>query len=167
MPHNTFTILPIEAFFAQVPPGAHIQIYTDGACSGNPGPGGWAFLMIYDKIAAQDFGNEAATTNNRMELNAALQAVKALPTHIPATLHTDSRYVRDGMSTWIHGWQRNGWKSSTGKAIKNQDLWQDLVQSSATHKIRWEWVAGHSDHPLNDHVDSLARQAILALQIVV
>ena len=133
-----------------------ITIYTDGACLGNPGPGGWAALLRMDDKERELSGGEALTTNNRMELTAAIRALEALKKPCRVELHTDSQYVRDGITRWIHGWQRNGWRTADKKPVKNAELWQELLDAARPHRIAWHWVKGHSGHPENDRVDALA-----------
>lgn len=137
-----------------------VTIYTDGACSMNPGPGGWAALLMYGGREKMISGFVAETTNNRMELMAAIEALKALRGKQSVDLWTDSTYVRQGITEWIKGWKARGWKSAQKKPIKNQDLWIELDQQAQKHVVRWHWVKGHSNHPLNDRVDEAARQAI-------
>jgi ribonuclease HI len=134
-----------------------VDIYTDGACSGNPGPGGWGAQLRYGDHVKELWGGEAAgTTNNRMELMAAIRGLEALKRPCRVTLHTDSVYVRDGITRWIHKWRQNGWRTSDKKPVKNAELWQELVEASAPHRVEWHWVKGHSGHPENDRVDALA-----------
>ena len=137
-----------------------VEIFTDGACRGNPGPGGWAALIRFRSGARSRerelAGGEPQTTNNRMELMAAIEALNALKKPCRVKLTTDSVYVRDGITRWIHGWQRNGWRTSDRKPVKNADLWQLLLDAVARHRIEWHWVKGHSGHPENDRVDELA-----------
>jgi ribonuclease HI len=139
-----------------------VEIFTDGACRGNPGPGGWAALVRLDSPTGararerELVGGEPLTTNNRMELVAAIEALNALTRPCRVQLHTDSQYVRDGITRWIHAWQRNGWRTSDRKPVKNADLWQQLLEAVARHRIEWHWVKGHSGHPENDRVDALA-----------
>ncbi len=137
-----------------------IEIWTDGACSGNPGPGGWGVLMISGEHRRELSGGEAATTNNRMEMRAAIEALGALKQPSRVRLHTDSTYLKDGLSKWIHGWKRNGWKTAAKKPVKNQDLWQALDLACERHDIEWVWVKGHAGDPGNERADALARQAI-------
>lgn len=137
-----------------------VDIYTDGACSGNPGPGGWGVLMIYKDREKELCGGEAATTNNRMELMAAIQALEALKRDAHVRIHTDSNYVKDGITKWIHGWKKNGWKNAAKQPVKNAELWRRLEAAISTHKVTWHWVKGHSDHPENDRADALARQGM-------
>ncbi|MEM6535101.1 MAG: ribonuclease HI [Pseudomonadota bacterium] len=135
-----------------------IDIWTDGACSGNPGPGGWGVLLKAGDKTKELFGGEAATTNNRMELMAAIEALNALSKPTKVRLHTDSTYVKDGLTKWIHGWKRNGWKTAAKKPVKNQDLWQALDAACARHDIAWIWVKGHAGDPGNEKADALARK---------
>ena len=133
-----------------------ITIYTDGACSGNPGPGGWAALLQYDGREKELSGSEPATTNNRMELMAAIMALRSLKEPCAVTLHTDSTYVMKGMTEWVRGWERKGWKTADKKPVKNVDLWQELLAAAKPHKVQWLWVKAHNGHPENDRVDALA-----------
>ena len=133
-----------------------VEIFTDGACKGNPGPGGWAALIRSGEREREISGGEPATTNNRMELMAAIMALEALKRPCRVQLHTDSNYVRDGITKWIHGWLRNGWRTSDRKPVKNAELWQRLLEATKRHRIEWHWVKGHSGHPENDRVDAIA-----------
>jgi ribonuclease HI len=133
-----------------------VEIYTDGACRGNPGPGGWAALLRTGKKERVLSGGEQLATNNRMELTAAIKGLEALKRPCRVQLHTDSQYVRDGITKWIHGWRRNGWKTADKKPVKNAELWQELLDAAAPHRVEWHWVKGHSGHPENDRVDALA-----------
>lgn len=135
----------------------NIQIWTDGACSGNPGPGGWGALLVAGQKRKEIRGGEADTTNNRMELMAAIEALNALKKPSLVTLHTDSTYVKDGLTKWIHGWKRNGWKTAAKKQVKNKDLWQMLEQACERHEIKWVWVKGHAGDAGNETADELAR----------
>lgn len=137
-----------------------VDLYTDGACSGNPGPGGWGVLMLYKDNERELCGGEPATTNNRMELMAAIQGLEALKRGVKVRIHTDSTYVKDGITKWIHGWKKNGWKTSAKKPVKNAELWQRLETAIERHDVSWHWVKGHSDHPENDRADALARQGM-------
>jgi ribonuclease HI len=137
-----------------------VIIYTDGACKGNPGPGGWGVLMISGEHRRELCGGESLTTNNRMELTAAIEALRALKRPTNARLFTDSSYVKQGIETWIHGWKRNGWRTSDKKPVKNADLWQTLDALVATQKVEWRWVKGHSGDPGNDRADALSNQGI-------
>lgn len=143
--------------------GKAVTIYTDGACSGNPGPGGWGALLIYDGVEKELSGGELETTNNRMELLAAIRALEAIKRPCRIELYTDSNYLRQGITEWVHGWKRNGWKTADRKAVKNVDLWEQLHALVDKHDISWHWVKGHSGDVHNDRVDALARQAIKTL----
>ena len=136
-----------------------IEIYTDGACLGNPGPGGWGALLRYKATERELSGGEAQTTNNRMELMGAIAALEALTEPCEIVLHTDSQYVRQGITQWLRNWIKRGWKTAGGGAVKNQDLWQRLQAASERHSIDWRWVKGHSGHPENERVDALASAA--------
>ncbi len=139
-----------------------LTIYTDGACSGNPGPGGWGVLILMDNGVAKELsGSETLTTNNRMELLAAIRGLETANLQDKITLITDSVYVKDGITIWIHNWKKNGWKTANKKPVKNIDLWQQLDVLSHQLDITWKWVKGHSNHPENDRVDYLARTAII------
>lgn len=140
--------------------GDGIDIYTDGACSGNPGPGGWGVLMIWKGHEKELCGGETQTTNNRMELMAAIQGLEALKRNVPVRIHTDSTYVRDGITRWIHAWKANGWKTSAKKPVKNAELWQRLEEAQKGHDVTWHWVKGHAGHPENERADALARQGM-------
>ncbi len=133
-----------------------IEIFTDGACSGNPGPGGWGVLIIDGDTRTEMNGGESETTNNRMEMRAAIEALKATG-DAPVVLHTDSQYVKNGINDWINGWKRNGWKTAARKPVKNKDLWQELDALTESRDIDWRWVKGHSGHPGNERADELAR----------
>jgi ribonuclease HI len=133
-----------------------VEIFTDGACRGNPGPGGWAALLRMGGKERELSGGESLTTNNRMELTAAISGLEALKKPCRVELHTDSQYVRDGITRWIHAWQRNGWRTADKKPVKNADLWQELLDAAKPHRISWHWVKGHSGHPENNRVDALA-----------
>ena len=136
-----------------------ITIYTDGACSGNPGAGGWGVILRYGKIEKELSGGEFQTTNNRMELQAVIEALKALKKECEITLYTDSKYVMDGVNEWMPNWKRNGWKTTNKKSpVKNIELWQELDVLLVKHKIKWVWVKGHNGHPENERVDKLARE---------
>lgn len=137
-----------------------VVIYTDGACSGNPGPGGWGVLMLWGEHEKELTGGEFETTNNRMELMAAIEALRALKRRCHVELHTDSTYVKNGITEWIHGWKAKGWKTSNKKPVKNADLWQALDAEAARHDIDWHWVKGHSGHAENDRADALANQGM-------
>ncbi|HEX3861048.1 MAG TPA: ribonuclease HI [Stellaceae bacterium] len=137
-----------------------VEIFTDGACSGNPGPGGWGALMRFNGIEREIAGGETPTTNNRMELMAAIAALEALKRPCHVALYTDSRYVCDGITKWVAGWKARDWRTADKKPVKNVDLWQRLVQAAAPHQIKWNWVRGHAGHPENERADALARGAI-------
>ena len=140
-----------------------VHTYTDGACRGNPGPGGWGALLVYGGQEKLLSGSEAHTTNNRMELMAAIAGLEALTRDSVVHLTTDSQYVRQGITSWIAGWKRNGWKTAAKKPVKNQDLWERLDNALATHSVEWFWVKGHSGHPENERVDQAANDAIDAM----
>jgi ribonuclease HI len=139
------------------PARKHVEIHTDGACLGNPGPGGWAALLRWRGQERELAGGEPDTTNNRMELMAAISALEALREPCDATLHTDSQYVRQGITLWMPNWVRRGWKTAGGDPVKNRDLWERLNVAAASHKVDWRWVKGHSGDPDNERVDELAR----------
>ena len=140
-----------------------VEIYTDGACRGNPGPGGWAATLRLDDTEKELAGAEASTTNNRMELTAVIRALEALKRPVRAKIYTDSEYVRRGITEWISGWKRRGWRTADRKPVKNQDLWERLDELAAAHDLEWHWVKGHSGVPGNERVDLLANQAIDAM----
>ena len=137
-----------------------IEIFTDGACSGNPGPGGWGAILRYGTTEKELNGGEPQTTNNRMEMMAAIMAIEAVKRPCEIHLHTDSEYLRQGITTWIHSWKARGWKTADKKPVKNVDLWQRLEQAIETHDVHWHWVKGHSGHVENERADELARLAI-------
>lgn len=137
-----------------------VTVYTDGACSGNPGPGGWGAVLICGELEKTLAGGEPATTNNRMELMAAIKSLEELKQPSQVELYTDSRYVMDGITRWIVGWKKNRWLTAAKKAVKNQDLWQRLDTATAAHQVHWNWVRGHSGNALNERADRLAREAI-------
>jgi ribonuclease HI len=134
-----------------------VQIWTDGACSGNPGPGGWGAILTFNGAEKEFSGGEPATTNNRMELTAAISALEALTRPCAVDLHTDSQYVRHGVTSWMHGWKRNGWRTADKKPVKNEDLWKRLDEAAQRHDIAWHWVKGHAGDPMNERADALAR----------
>ena len=140
-----------------------VDIFTDGACSGNPGPGGWGVLLRYDGQEKELHGGERATTNNRMELMAAIRALESLKRPVKARLHTDSQYVKNGITTWIHDWKRRGWRTADKKPVKNVDLWQRLEAALAQHDVKWVWVRGHAGHAENERADALARRGLAEL----
>ncbi len=133
-----------------------VEIFTDGACKGNPGPGGWAALLRMGRHEKELSGGERDTTNNRMELTAAIRALEALVEPCTVTLHSDSKYVLDGITRWVHGWQKNGWKNASKQPVRNADLWHELIAAAKPHQVEWNWVKGHSGHIENDRVDALA-----------
>ena len=135
-----------------------VYLYTDGACKGNPGPGGWGVLMRYGRHEKELFGGEAQTTNNRMELSAVIEGLAALTRPCRVVICTDSQYVKNGMEKWIHGWKRNGWKTAAKQPEKNAELWQRLDELAAQHQIEWQWVRGHTGHPENERADELANR---------
>jgi len=137
-----------------------VTIYTDGACSGNPGPGGWGAILRFGDRVKELSGGEPVTTNNRMELSAAIAALEALKKPCTVDLHTDSQYLRNGIMSWIHGWKRNGWRTASREPVKNVELWQRLDQALAQHKIVWHWVKGHAGDPDNERADELARSGM-------
>ena len=139
-----------------------VVIYTDGACSGNPGPGGWGAVMIHGVSTKEICGGEPASTNNRMELMAAIRALEALTKPCKVELHTDSTYVMKGISEWIHAWKRRGWRTADNKPVKNDDLWRRLDEARLRHDVQWRWVKGHAGHELNERADALARQGLIA-----
>jgi ribonuclease HI len=137
-----------------------ISIYTDGACAGNPGPGGWAAILVAGERRHEISGYEPATTNNRMEMRAALEALEALESPSDVDLYTDSQYLMNGMKDWLPRWRKNGWRTADKKPVKNADLWQALETATARHSVRWHWVKGHAGHPENERCDELANEAI-------
>ena len=144
-----------------------VVIYTDGACKGNPGPGGWGALLEYDGRRKELFGGEPHTTNNRMELVAVIRALEALTRESDVAIYTDSQYVKNGIEAWIHGWKRNGWKTSDKKPVKNEDLWRELDELASRHRISWHWVRGHDDNPGNERADALANKGVTLESAVV
>lgn len=141
-----------------------VEIWTDGACSGNPGPGGWGAILVYGEKRRELSGAEPETTNNRMELQAAIAALSALKRPCRVVLHTDSQYVKGGITGWIFGWKKNGWRTADKKPVKNVDLWQALDEAIRRHEIEWRWVKGHAGNELNERADELAREAIKAMK---
>ena len=137
-----------------------VQIFTDGACSGNPGPGGWGVVLRWKGTEKEMSGGERETTNNRMEMMAAIKALESLKRTVPVDLYTDSTYVRDGITKWLPGWKSNGWRTAAKKPVKNQDLWQRLEAAIQDHDVKWHWVKGHAGHPENERADELARTGI-------
>jgi len=140
-----------------------VVIYTDGACKGNPGPGGWGALLEYDGQEREIFGGDSATTNNRMELTAVIRALESLRRRCKVVIYTDSQYVKNGIQTWIHGWKKNGWKTADRKPVKNVDLWRELDALVPLHDIDWHWVKGHADTPGNERADALANRGVAEL----
>jgi len=138
----------------------HVEVYTDGACSGNPGRGGWGAILLFKGERKELSGGEKLTTNNRMEMMAAISALEALKRPCDVSLHTDSMYLKDGMTKWVKGWKKNGWKTADKKPVKNVDLWQRLEAAVEKHKVSWHWVRGHDGHELNEAADALARAAV-------
>ena len=138
-----------------------VEIFTDGACSGNPGPGGWGVVLLYGAVEKELAGGEPATTNNRMELMAAIAGLEALKRPCRVRLYTDSQYLRQGITEWLPVWKTRAWRTSDKKPVKNQDLWERLEAAAAPHEIEWHWVKGHAGHPENERADALARAAIL------
>jgi len=138
-----------------------VEIFTDGACKGNPGPGGWGVLLRMGRHEKEMSGGDPATTNNRMEMTAVVRALNALTEPCEVVLHTDSRYVIDGMTKWIHGWKKKGWVNASKQPVRNADLWHDLIEAAQRHKIEWQWVKGHDGHVENERVDRLASEAAL------
>jgi ribonuclease HI len=137
-----------------------VVVHTDGACSGNPGPGGWGAILEHNGRERELSGGAPETTNNRMELTAAIEALRALKGRCVVELHTDSEYLKNGITQWIRGWKRNGWKTSAKKPVKNADLWQELDALADAHQVEWSWVRGHAGHDLNERADELARQGM-------
>lgn len=142
-----------------------IEIYTDGACKGNPGPGGWGAYLKYGEHEKELFGGEAHTTNNRMELLGVISALAALTRACEVTIHTDSQYVKNGIETWIHGWKKNGWKTAAKQPVKNEDLWKMLDEQVARHQVQWRWVKGHAGNPGNERADQLANRGVESLSL--
>ena len=144
--------------------GAIVRIHTDGACSGNPGPGGWGAILRFAGHEKELSGGEARTTNNRMEMMAAISALETLKRPCVVDMHTDSQYLRQGITQWIHGWKRNGWRTADKKPVKNADLWQRLEAAIERHEVRWHWVKGHAGDDLNERADQLARDGVAAIR---
>ena len=144
------------------PSPAQVVVHTDGACSGNPGPGGWAAILAWQGHEREISGGEPLTTNNRMELTAAIAALEALKRPVTVRMVTDSDYLRQGITGWVHGWKKRGWLTADKKPVKNQDLWERLLAAAAPHKVVWDWTRGHAGDPLNERADKLARAAVKA-----
>lgn len=142
-----------------------VRIYTDGACKGNPGPGGWGALLRFGAREKELFGGEPETTNNRMELAAVIHALAALKRRCAVEIYTDSQYVRNGITEWLPQWRRRGWKTADGKPVKNLDLWQTLEREAARHEVRWHWVRGHAGHDGNERADALANRGVASLKL--
>jgi ribonuclease HI len=140
--------------------GEIVDIYTDGACSGNPGPGGWGAILRAHGQEKELFGGDPATTNNRMEMTAVIEALRALKRPVAARVHTDSQYVQKGITEWIHGWKKRGWKTAGRDPVKNEDLWRALDELAACHRLEWHWVRGHAGHPENERADALANKGL-------
>ena len=145
-------------------PRPQVVIYTDGACKGNPGPGGWGAWLRSGEHEKELFGGEAGTTNNRMELTAVIEALASLKRNCDVVVYTDSEYVKNGISTWIHGWKSRGWKTADGKPVKNVELWQRLEALASLHKVEWRWVRGHTGDPGNERADALANRGVASLR---
>jgi ribonuclease HI len=141
-------------------PAPHVHLFTDGACSGNPGPGGWAYLLRHNSTEREGSGGESHTTNNRMELQAAINGLNALKQSCAVTVHSDSQYVIKGITEWVTGWQKRAWRNSQNKPVENRDLWEALIAAASRHTIKWQWVRGHAGHAENERVDVLAVAAI-------
>lgn len=148
----------------QQPKRKKVELFTDGACKGNPGPGGWGAILRMGRHEKELSGSDPETTNNRMEMTAAIMALRALTEPCDVLLHTDSRYVIDGITKWVHGWKRNGWKNASRKPVRNADLWHELIEAAARHQVEWEWVKGHDGHPENERADRLASDAADAVR---
>ena len=156
----TLLVRPIMDISKKMAKTSIVRIFTDGACSGNPGPGGWGALLSFAGVEKEIFGGESGSTNNRMELLAAIKALEVLKRPSKVRLSTDSVYLKDGITKWINNWKVNGWRTAGKKPVKNVDLWKRLLEASGPHEIQWEWVKGHSGHPGNERADALARQGI-------
>lgn len=164
-PHcGTREYVPAQFFVDGWPGLKHVEIFTDGACKGNPGPGGWGALLRYGEIEKSLYGGELDTTNNRMELLAAIEGLTALREPCEVTITTDSQYVRKGITEWLANWKRNGWRTAAKEPVKNADLWQRLDEQNQRHKVTWHWVKGHNGHRENEIADSLANRAIEELR---
>jgi ribonuclease HI len=139
---------------------SNVSLYTDGACKGNPGPGGWGVLLVAADREKELFGGERDTTNNRMELTAVIRGLDSLTRGCDVDVYTDSQYVKNGIQSWIHNWKRNGWKTADRKPVKNAELWRELEAATTRHRVRWHWVRGHSEHPQNERADALANRGV-------
>jgi ribonuclease HI len=139
---------------------SNVALYTDGACKGNPGPGGWGVLLVAADREKELFGGERDTTNNRMELTAVIRGLDSLTRGCDVDVYTDSQYVKNGIQSWIHNWKRNGWKTADRKPVKNAELWRELEAATTRHRVRWHWVRGHSEHPQNERADALANRGV-------
>ncbi len=139
---------------------SNVSLYTDGACKGNPGPGGWGVLLVAADREKELFGGERDTTNNRMELTAVIRGLDSLTRGCDVDVFTDSQYVKNGIQSWIHNWKRNGWKTADRKPVKNAELWRELEAATTRHRVRWHWVRGHSEHPQNERADALANRGV-------
>ncbi|MDR2459112.1 MAG: ribonuclease HI [Holosporales bacterium] len=161
---SSFSMVDVELdeFIRNLKPGDHIEVYTDGSCLGNPGPGGWGGIFVFRNKRANVSGFEKMTTNNRMELRAAIEAIKVIPTSMEITLYTDSSYVKNGITNWVKTWRVNNWKSTSGAPVKNQDAWKELVSVSEDRTVHWRWVKGHSDCTNNNNADFVAKSAIIS-----
>jgi ribonuclease HI len=159
---DTVEDVEFDDFRRSLEEGCSVEVYTDGSCIGNPGPGGWGVVFVFHNKRSSISGFEKETTNNRMELIAAIKAIEAIPNTVHISIYTDSSYVKNGITSWIKKWQINGWKSSSGSPIKNQDLWMRLSQLIAGRKIEWDWVKGHADCMNNNNADFIARSAIVS-----
>jgi ribonuclease HI len=142
-----------------------VDIFTDGACSGNPGPGGWGAILRLGQVEKEFWGGELHTTNNRMEMLAVIRGLAALKRPVSARIHTDSQYVQKGISEWIHGWKKRGWKTADKQPVKNEDLWKQLDALAEGHRVQWLWVKGHAGHPENERADALARKGVEAVRL--
>lgn len=141
-----------------------VEIFTDGACKGNPGPGGWGAILRMGRHEKELSGSDPDTTNNRMEMTAVIEALGALIEPCAVTVHTDSKYVLDGITRWVHGWKKNGWVNASKQPVRNADLWHDLIEAELRHQVEWVWVKGHDGHPENERADKLASDAAVAAQ---
>ena len=146
-------------------PAERVVIYTDGACKGNPGPGGWGAWLRWGGHEKELFGGDPATTNNRMELTAVIESLALLTRHTPVAVYTDSEYVKNGITTWIHGWKKRGWRTADNKPVKNIELWQKLDTLVASHEVQWHWVRGHTGDPGNERADALANRGVASLRM--